>query len=61
MEKEKILSFLNDSKNSHNCKECFYNEGYDDWQNRKPCGQWNCWVDICQEKSKKQLNERKMV
>ena len=35
-----------DRNNEYNCSECCYNMGCDDFQNRLPCGQWNCWVTI---------------
>jgi len=44
-ENEKVFSLL-DEDNYMNCTECPYNEEFDDWQNRLPCGQWHCWVDV---------------
>lgn len=47
---EDYLRFMNNPENSHNCESCPENHGCDNWQNRKPCGQWNCWVDLhCRE------------
>lgn len=38
-------AFLADPANVHNCTACPFNDGFDDFQHRKPCGQWNCWVE----------------
>ena len=38
--------FLFNKENILNCAECPYNIGSSDWQNRKPCGQQNCWVEL---------------
>lgn len=47
---QEIRRFLIDENNIENCTECPYNEGCDDYQHRKPCGQWNCWVAAhCEE------------
>lgn len=47
---EKIKEFDCNPANSHNCEECPRNNGFSGWQNRLPCGQQNCWVDVtCQE------------
>ena len=35
-----------DRKNEFNCEHCDYNIGCDSFQNRYPCGQWNCWVTV---------------
>lgn len=35
-----------DRSNVFNCSECCYNIGCDSFQNRYPCGQWNCWVTV---------------
>lgn len=32
--------------NIRNCENCPENREMSDWQNRLPCGQQNCWVDI---------------
>lgn len=37
--------FMYNPDNSHRCKNCPENEGFDSWQDRLPCGQWHCWVD----------------
>ena len=44
-ERKDYISFMCNAENSHNCDVCPENMGADDWQGRKPCGQWNCWVD----------------
>ena len=46
MSKEEYLDFMYNKENSHNCKSCPENIGCDNWQSRKPCGQWHCWVNI---------------
>lgn len=38
------LKFMYNPDNELNCSECPENRGFDSWQNRKPCGQQNCWV-----------------
>ena len=45
MTNREIISWMCNPENSGNCAECPYNEGFSDWQNRKPCGQFRCWVD----------------
>ena len=32
--------------NVFNCENCDYNIGCDNFQDRYPCGQWNCWVKL---------------
>ena len=44
MNKEEYSKFMYDEANEFNCDECPENKGFDDWQDRYPCGQWNCWV-----------------
>lgn len=44
-ERDKYIAFMYNPQNSHNCENCPANEGFDNWQGRKPCGQFNCWVD----------------
>lgn len=46
MTDKEIKKFLADTANVDNCEACPYNEGSDSFQNRKPCGQWNCWVEV---------------
>ena len=41
----KKMDMLNRA-NEFNCSECCYNIGCNDFQNRYPCGQWNCWVTV---------------
>ena len=41
-----MLMNLLERSNEYNCKECCYNIGCDSFQNRYPCGQWNCWVTV---------------
>lgn len=46
----RYCNFMYNPDNSCNCSECPENKGFDSWQNRYPCGQQNCWVDIhCKE------------
>lgn len=46
-ELEAYKAFMYDPKNSHNCEECAMNEGFSAWpENRLPCGQFHCWVDV---------------
>ena len=45
MDNKEYIKFMCNSENSHNCTECPENRNMDDWQDRLPCGQWNCWVD----------------
>lgn len=44
-QRKAYLDFMWNPNNSHNCKECPANEGQSSYQDRLPCGQWNCWVD----------------
>jgi len=46
MTAQEIKEFLFTKENVCNCNECPYNEGFDNWQNQLPCGQWHCWVSI---------------
>lgn len=43
---KEYLDFMTNPENSHNCHSCPENKGMDAWQDRKPCGQWHCWVDL---------------
>lgn len=36
----------NPEKNSHCCSDCPHNRNFSDWQDRLPCGQYHCWVDV---------------
>lgn len=38
--------FMSNPENERNCSVCPENMGMSDWQDRLPCGQWNCWVRI---------------
>ena len=40
------ISFLYEKDNICNCENCPKNMEYDNWQDRYPCGQWNCWVAL---------------
>lgn len=46
MTTQEIIKWTCNPENSGNCAECPYNEGFSNWQDRKPCGQWRCWVDL---------------
>lgn len=51
MKEKEYLKFMNDPENSHRCDECPENNGCSNWQNKLPCGQWKCWVDLhCENK-----------
>lgn len=53
MSKEEYLEFMFNADNVENCDNCPENNGFDNWQNRKPCGQQNCWV-ACHINSEKE-------
>ena len=36
---KKTIEFLYNPDNIQNCQDCPYNDGYDDYQQRFPCGQ----------------------
>lgn len=38
-------AFLANPANAYNCIVCLFNNAFDDFQHRKPCGQWKCWVE----------------
>ena len=40
------FKFMYDKSNIRNCENCPMNDGFDDWQDRLPCGQFHCWVTI---------------
>lgn len=47
MTKEEVkayMDFMYNRENEWDCEACPHNRGFDDFQSRKPCGQWNCWV-----------------
>ena len=44
MTNSNYVNFMYNEGNEFNCDECPENRGFDDWQDRYPCGQWNCWV-----------------
>ena len=44
MTNEEYIEFMTNPENAHNCKECPENNGMSNWQDRKPCGQWHCWM-----------------
>ena len=46
MTDEEYMDFMINPDNSHNCQSCPENKGMDGWQDRNPCGQWRCWVDV---------------
>lgn len=48
--KEEITAWLSNSKNIYMCDKCPYNNGTILYGNRKPCGQFNCWVAIHSKK-----------
>ena len=43
---KEYLEFMLTPENSRNCQQCPENKNMDAWQDRKPCGQWHCWVDL---------------
>ena len=43
---KEYLEFMLTPENSNNCQSCPENKGMDAWQDRKPCGQWHCRVDL---------------
>ena len=40
------ITFMHTATNIMNCENCPENSGFSNWQNRKPCGQQNCWVEV---------------
>ena len=38
--------FMYDPDNIRKCDNCPENNGFDDWQDRLPCGQYHCWVSV---------------
>lgn len=45
-ELKSYLEFMTNPDNKRNCSKCPANEGFSDWQDRYPCGQWSCWVTL---------------
>lgn len=45
-ENEAVKDFDCNPKNSRKCSDCPHNQNFSDWQDRLPCGQWHCWVDV---------------
>ena len=43
---EAYREFIFDAQNILKCEKCPENQDMDDWQDRLPCGQWNCWVKL---------------
>ena len=43
---DEYKKFMYNKENRFKCSKCPVNRHFDDWQDRYPCGQWNCWVDI---------------
>jgi len=46
MTNQEIIDFLYNRENIRNCENCPYNNDMDDWQDRLPCGQYRCWVEV---------------
>lgn len=44
MTAEEYKKFMYNPDDEFKCEECPENQGMDNWQDRHPCGQWNCWV-----------------
>jgi len=40
------VKFMTNPGNVGRCENCPKNRHFDDWQDRKPCGQYNCWVSV---------------
>lgn len=43
---EAIKDFDCNPENSHCCADCPHDRNFSDWQDRLPCGQYHCWVDV---------------
>ena len=43
---KEYLEFMYNSDNVCKCEKCPANEGFSDYEDRKPCGQYRCWVSI---------------
>ena len=41
---EQYKRFMYNPDNINHCDGCPENEGFSNWQDRKPCGQYTCWV-----------------
>ena len=53
---QEIKEFLYNKDNVCNCNECPYNEGFDNWEGKLPCGQQNCWVTVHTEMDQEEEN-----
>jgi len=38
--------FMTCPEYANKCDICPYNNGFDNWQDRRPCGQWHCWTVV---------------
>ena len=46
-EAREYKEFMFNEENSMNCENCPENHGFSAWpENRLPCGQFHCWVDL---------------
>ena len=55
-EAKKYCDFMYNRKNIRNCEQCHENQGESNWQNRLPCGQQNCWVELhCSAKTAREM------
>ena len=54
-EHKSYIGFMLDPTNSHKCGECPENIGESAYQDRLPCGQWNCWVDCHTRHAQKEM------
>lgn len=43
---EEVRAFDCNPDNCMNCEHCPHNIGASDWQDRLPCGQFHCWVEL---------------
>lgn len=46
MKNEEYIAFMTNPDNIYNCIECPENKCFSPWQEKLPCGQWRCWVDL---------------
>jgi hypothetical protein len=49
-ENEAVKDFDCNPENSRKCSDCPHNRNFSDWQDKLPCGQWHCWVDVTYQK-----------
>lgn len=49
-ENEAVKDFDCNPENSRKCSDCPHNQNFSDWQDKLPCGQWHCWVDVTYQK-----------